>query len=418
MRFVDEGFRRSCTRRVNALNAGGIHPRRRIASSNMFVLLMVLPTSLRAADLDACPRRMCLPPDDTQWPPLCHTVTDTVGTHRAESFAECPEEAKICEPCMSEPPCESHCSAQPVALKAPGERCSAHEECFGRFARCMQQRCKQALHTHQRCDAEDEHQLCIYGQKNCFRDRCQGLTTGDPCAPRDDGADIDCVPGWFCFLSVCTPQFPRGHRCQGQHPGECIRGHRCNLLLERPTCLRQYTLDNGELSSDPTLCKTNHVDPRTATCASVPPVEMHLGNPVVSGSDCTSDNECFRTDGSLGECTCKRWWDGLGTAGYCELFVQDSARPAYKQLWEASTRLCHHDWDDYRCAYEVGLEDAWLQVQQERGQSLSDPTEIESCAMSLLREQYLGQSMAPRGARPPIFGQVLFVTAAIAWALR
>lgn len=271
-----------------------------------------------------------------------------------------------------------------------------HEECSGRFARCMQKQCKQALLTHQRCDADNPHQICVYGQKSCFRNRCQGHSTGEPCAPHDGGADIDCVPGWYCFLSVCTPQLPRGHSCQGQHPQECVRGHRCNLLLERPTCVRQYTLNIGELSSDPTLCKTNHVDPRTQACNTVPAVETSFGKPVVSGVDCVSDEECTRTDGSRGECACKRWWNGAGTAGYCELFVQDSGRPAFKRFWEASTRLCHHDWDSGRCAYEVGLEDVWLQVQQERGRQLADPTDIEPCGMTLLLEEYPGLGVASR----------------------
>merc|ERR1712070_631953 len=101
-----------------------------------------------------------------------------------------------------------------------------------------------------------------------------------------------------------------GHSCLGRHPAECVRGHRCNLEMDVPACLRQYTLDLGEVSSDSTLCKSNHIDPRTSACAIVPEIEYKFGLPVVLGRDCTNNNQCLRADESVGDCACKQWWDG------------------------------------------------------------------------------------------------------------
>lgn len=340
-----------------------------------------------------CPLRNCLPPDDTQDPPLCYTQTPVTQKPATQAFAQCPEDKKYCEFCTAEPPCESRCRSEPLAGKPPGATCYFDEECRPPFAKCMQRVCKRALHTHQACNPDDANDVCIFGQKSCFRNRCQGLREGTPCFEgHEDGRDIDCNPGWYCFLGVCTAQLPAGHSCSGLHPHECVRGYRCNLALSQPNCVRQYTLNLDEISGNPSLCKSNHVNPKTKKCATVPELEMRLGKPVFSGRDCHSDSECTRKDGSLGTCSCKQWWEGKGTPGYCELYVQQSNRPAFKRFWEAGVRMCHQDWSDERCAWETQLLEVLGQIKQEMESGTDDPTRVLECGARMLSTEIGGQA--------------------------
>merc|ERR1712232_200462 len=135
-------------------------------------------------------------------------------------------------------------------------------------------------------------------------------------------------------------------------------------------------------------CKTNHVNPETVACAEAPPVLYKMGKPVVEGLDCYTDSDCPRADGSIGKCACKSWWEGKGSPRYCELFVQDSSRPAFKQFWEVRLRHCHHDWSDERCAVETGLVDVLSQINSEGEVRRSDPTEVQQCARDMLSTDF------------------------------
>jgi len=325
----------------------------------------------------------------------------------SQSFASCPADVPHCEYCATEPPCESRCRPEPLARLPPGADCYFDEQCSGAFARCLQRVCRRVLHTHQRCDASDPNDVCAFGRKTCFRGRCQGLGTGEPCSTHLEGRDIDCSPGWHCFLGSCAPQLPTGHSCTGQHPSECVRGHRCNLAMARPRCIREYTLDIGEPSSDPRLCKSNHVHPVERSCSEVPDLVFRFGKAVVSARDCTEDSECLRADSSVGLCACKRWWDGLGTPGYCELAVQDSSRPAFKRFWEASLRLCHHDWSPERCAREADLVDVLRQINNEKDRFSTDPTQVKQCASSMLATEFFAVGSAPLRRRTLVAAAVV-----------
>ncbi|CAJ1357849.1 unnamed protein product [Effrenium voratum] len=286
--------------------------------------------------------------------------------------------------CHADPPCESRCQASPPELRPPGAECYYDADCAGPFARCLQRMCRRALLTHQACDANDANDLCVTGQRICFRGRCLGLSTGSPCSAHVEGADIECNHGWYCFLGVCTPQLPAGHSCTGLHPDECLHGYGCNLAVERPRCIREYSLTAGETSSTGKLCMTNHVNPVRKECAQLPELELEYGRPLVSGRDCLQDGECPRTDTSIGQCLCKQWWEGQGQPGFCELSVAQPWRPAFRRFWEAATTYCHHNWTPERCAAELGLEGVLAQVQLDQAQLSADPTEIQSCAADLL----------------------------------
>mmetsp|Transcript_144499 Transcript_144499/g.255271 ORF Transcript_144499/g.255271 Transcript_144499/m.255271 type:complete len:393 (+) Transcript_144499:83-1261(+) len=356
----------------------------------MGAIVAVVTTSLLvpAGAQPTCPLRNCLPPDDTQDPPLCYTQTPATQKPATQAFGKCPADRKFCEFCTTEPPCESRCRSEPLAGKIPGAACLFDEECRPPFAKCLQRVCKRALHTFQSCNPDDPNDVCIFGQKSCFRNRCQGLREDEPCFEgHEAGRDIDCNPGWYCYLAVCTAQLPAGHSCSGQHPHECVRGYRCNLALAEPVCVRQYTLNMGETSGNPSLCKSNHVNPQTEKCDRVPDVELRFGKPVVGGRDCTADSQCPRKDGSLGTCSCKQWWDGRGTPGYCELYVQESNRPAFKRFWEAGVRLCHQDWTDERCARETDLVEVLGEINEEKRGKSNDPTTVAECGRSMLLER-------------------------------
>merc|ERR1712107_98265 len=121
--------------------------------------------------------------------------------------------------------------------------------------------------------------------------------------------------------------------------------------------------------------KSNHHHPIDLVCSQVPELVYRFSSPLVASIDCTDDSQCPRADGSLGKCACKSWWQGKGSmAGYCELWVQDSSRPAYKQLWEANVRFCHQSWSPERCAIETDLVDVLFSVQQEAEEQSMDPT--------------------------------------------
>eukprot|EP00913_Durusdinium_trenchii_P011742 g11028.t1 len=141
-------------------------------------------------------------------------------------------------------------------------------------------------------------------------------------------------------------------------------------------------------------------DPPGEECATLPDVVTVNGKPTVSGRDCLTDSECLRPDNSLGRCLCKQWWEGAGTAGYCELSELQVWKPAFKCLdehswvikgsedgWnrnQAAIVACHHDWSEERCAAEIGLEEVLATVRRDSAALSSDPTEIKSCATELL----------------------------------
>ncbi|CAJ1357848.1 unnamed protein product [Effrenium voratum] len=331
-----------------------------------------------------CEVQNCLPPDATQNPQICYKRTATTQRLGARSYSTCPSATPYCSFCHADPPCESRCQASPPELRPPGAECYYDADCAGPFARCLQRMCRRALLTHQACDANDANDLCVTGQRICFRGRCLGLSTGSPCSAHVEGADIECNHGWYCFLGVCTPQLPAGHSCTGLHPDECLHGYGCNLAVERPRCIREYSLTAGETSSTGKLCMTNHVNPVRKECAQLPELELEYGRPLVSGRDCLQDGECPRTDTSIGQCLCKQWWEGQGQPGFCELSVAQPWRPAFRRFWEAATTYCHHNWTPERCAAELGLEGVLAQVQLDQAQLSADPTEIQSCAADLL----------------------------------
>lgn len=331
-----------------------------------------------------CEQRTCLPDDTTQNPPICYKKTALTLQMGAESFALCPEDAAYCSLCHADPPCESRCERSPPQQRPPGADCYYDADCAGPFSRCLQRICRRALLTHQACSVSDENDLCITGQRVCFRGRCAGLVSGSPCGANVEGTDIDCNLGWYCFLGVCTPQLPVGHSCTGIHSNECLNGYRCNLAMSIPRCVQEYSLAMGEASSTGSLCMTNHVDPTSQECATLPAIEMENGRATVSGRDCLKDSECPRLDASLGQCLCKQWWEGDGLPGYCELSVLQPWRPAFKRFWEAAVVYCHHNWSQERCAAEMGFNEVLTALRRDSAALSSDPSQIKSCATQLL----------------------------------
>merc|ERR1719331_3681184 len=156
------------------------------------VIFSIMSKLFQPGDFQQCPLRNCLPEDDTQSPPICYQQTELGIRPATQSFAQCPDDLKHCEFCSLAPPCESRCSSQPQGRLPPGADCVFDQQCAPPFAKCIQRRCRRALHTHQKCDPDDENDVCIYGQKSCFRNLCQGLRSGQPCFEGyDDGRDID-----------------------------------------------------------------------------------------------------------------------------------------------------------------------------------------------------------------------------------
>jgi len=415
---------RGADTRQRPVGAGPLRGAHRRLALAVAVVGLAAPRSAAAQGLlsdesgEECERRSCLPVDVTQFPPLCYTETVSLKGLVTQSFAVCPVQAPYCDFCRGTPPCESRCQAAPMALRKPGSACILDEQCHGQFSKCLQRVCRRALRTFQLCNADDPNDVCVLGRKACFRGHCQGLSQGDACSARPEGRDIDCNPGWYCFLNLCSPQLPAGHTCAGQHPGECVRGYRCNLALAAPLCTRQFTLDLGQKSSEATLCKSNHVHPGARACAPVPALALNqMNRPLVSGIDCTYDQQCPRADGSSGKCRCKSWWTGEGTPGYCELFVQDSSRPTFKRFWENSNRLCHQDWSPELCAAETGLKDSLLKINSEIMSKFSDPTSVEQCAVEMLSTEFakFGVSGAKRCSESLAPSAVVAVAAAVLW---
>jgi len=355
-----------------------------------------------------CELRNCLPPDDTQDPPICFQKTIQVGLRPgAQSYRTCPSSAPYCEYCSAEPPCESVCQKEVPTKRPLGGECYYDQDCDGTFSRCLSRVCRRALLTFQACDINSPNDVCVTGQKSCFRGRCQGLKEGELCLPRSEGMDIECNPGWYCFLGLCTAQLPAGHTCTGYHPHECVSGFQCNLGAETPRCTEEYSLNIGEISSKGVLCRTNHVDPRVEECATMPALEMKNNEYVVSGRDCSEDTDCPRADTSFGECACKKWWEGQGLSGFCELAVPDPSRPAYKVYWEASIRLCHHDWEDDRCALETDMVEVLADVRTSKESISVDPTQVKTCAKDLIPEAFVETGKA---CRLPLTGMIVAIS--------
>eukprot|EP00747_Dinoflagellata_sp_TGD_P211155 gnl/TRDRNA2_/TRDRNA2_84356_c0_seq1.p1 gnl/TRDRNA2_/TRDRNA2_84356_c0~~gnl/TRDRNA2_/TRDRNA2_84356_c0_seq1.p1 ORF type:complete len:391 (-),score=27.35 gnl/TRDRNA2_/TRDRNA2_84356_c0_seq1:34-1206(-) len=325
-----------------------------------------------------CPSRFCLPEDTSRSEgTLCYTNTGT-----SQAFAQCPDSENLsCEMCTTTPPCESWCEEDRYEPKRIGETCHLDRECkhkaSGYFAACHLGMCQHVKWPGQLCDPNDEDSICLFGAQRCVEGRCVGLGTNEPCWDGySDGLDLDCKSGWYCLNMICVPQLPAGHTCYGGHPDECLRGHRCNLSGDRPQCVAEYSLPDGVLSSDTRLCYSSHIDPRSGECNQYPPTDA-------GGSDCYTDEDCTRSDGSIGDCACKEWWDGNGAPGFCQLAVPDVEKPAFMELWQLRKEFCHHNWPDDRCAYELEEPSLLTRVIQER-QATSDPTEVPKCAHELL----------------------------------
>lgn len=281
--------------------------------------------------------------------------------------------------CSTVPPCESFCEEDRPAPAPLGGSCHLDYDCGDDpLVSCYLGACTRTLWANQRCGPDSNLTVCLYGLQQCVDGVCQGLGTNEPCWDGyQSGEDLDCTLGWYCLRGLCVPQLPERHTCYGEHPNECIDGHLCNLLGSRSQCALEYSLPNGVLSSDRRLCQSSHIAPQVPECAAAPPYDS-------SGSGCSSSADCAREDGSTGECLCKRWWDGSGAPGYCELAVPDREKPAWMQFWQLSTAYCHHNWPEDRCAAEMGKQDLYHMVLIER-QATADPTlPVPGCAHSLL----------------------------------
>eukprot|EP00928_Gymnodinium_smaydae_P029321 TRINITY_DN22110_c0_g1_i1.p1 TRINITY_DN22110_c0_g1~~TRINITY_DN22110_c0_g1_i1.p1 ORF type:complete len:441 (+),score=40.79 TRINITY_DN22110_c0_g1_i1:63-1385(+) len=342
----------------------------------------------------SCPTRECLPEDVSRGREGLSDAQDLCFTNigNREAFAECPA-GTYCTRCATTPPCESFCEAPPPRRAALGDACHLDRECEGLapLAACVKGACRVALWAGQTCGLNASRpDTCLYGAERCVDGVCEGLGTNSPCWPGyPDGLDLDCRIGWYCLRMVCVPQLPNKHSCHGEHPNECIRGHRCNLFGDRPQCTPEYSLQNGVRSSDERLCITSHIDPRGNVCAQVPPYDS-------DGGECRSDSDCSRNDGSFGRCACKRWWSGEGEPGFCEHSVPDRERPFFLQFWDRRNRACHHDWSEERCATEMGELELLTLVLRER-QATADPTlPVPACAQSLLDVVAGSKSLAQR----------------------
>jgi len=99
-------------------------------------------------------------------------------------------------------------------------------------------------------------------------------------------------------------------------------------------------------------------------------------------------------DSSKGHCTCKRWWDGSGASGFCELAVPETERPSWMKFSRLRNERCHPDWPDDRCARELGEYELYKQIVHEREAS-ADPTSVPECAADLLPGFYVGIARSP-----------------------
>jgi len=237
--------------------------------------------------------------------------------------------------------------------------------------------CRKVLWAGQKCSAGDVHSICLYGMQKCIRGRCFGLGTNEPCWDGyPQGRDLDCRMGWYCHRGICVPQLPNGHTCYGEHPNECIRGHRCNFLGAKRQCTPEYSLPVGKRSSDPALCETSHLIAPFSECAPVPADRDF-------GKDCNSDADCTRSDGSKGNCKCKHWWTGKGAPRFCEMVIADKEKPIFMAFWNLRKHKCHHNWSDKRCARENEEAERLTKVREE-AQASADPTKIPECAWDML----------------------------------
>lgn len=319
-----------------------------------------------------CVSRGCLAEEDGST--LCFT-----NTGETESYAQCTSaEAPFCTRCTTGPPCESRCEAEAAQNIPLGSFCHLDRECGSDdFVSCYLGVCRELLWAGQACSSNATHTACIYGRQQCVAGYCEGFGTNEKCWDGyPGGLDLDCKVGWYCLRGVCVPQLPRGHTCHGEHPNECSRGHRCNLLSERPQCILEYSLPDGSRSNEPSLCSSSYVSPRTEECAPPPPSDNE-------GGDCATDEECVRSDGSHAKCLCKRWWSGTGVPGFCELHLTNAEKPSSREFWKLRSSRCHHDWPEERCAKSMGAEGLLRLVRREREVSADPTLPIPSCAHQL-----------------------------------
>lgn len=325
-----------------------------------------------------CPSRRCLPEDPSQGGAGLGTLCFT-NTGREEAFAQCDDQGRPhCTKCTTTPPCESWCEADTYEPLLLGSWCHLDHECGGtEFAGCHLGLCRRILWAGQRCSA-DVNTVCLYGAQQCTDGLCQGLGSNEPCWDGyPGGLDLDCKMGWYCLRARCVPQLPNGHTCRGEHPNECLTGHRCNLKGSRPHCTAEYSLPEGVLSSDPQLCRSSHIDPRTDECAEA--IRYNGG-----GGECYANKDCALGDGSYGTCKCKQWWNGVGAPGFCEFETPDIKKPSFMALWALMKAHCHHNWSEERCAIEIGEQDLLMMVQSER-RTTADPTlPIPTCAKGFI----------------------------------
>lgn len=335
-----------------------------------------------------CTKRQCLPENkagsEAGGAQLCYT--NTGGT---EAYATCKDDnAKFCTQCSTTPPCESTCEGRPFSVRQLGSSCHFDHECGGQFVACHAGICRRVLWTDQKCNAKDDNDICAFGRLQCIRGRCSGLKTNELCWDGyPGGLDLDCQTGWYCLRGRCVPQLPKDHTCLGVHSNECVRGFQCNLAPDSRRCTAEYSLPDYVRSSNQDLCMSAHIDPRTGECSRLPPY-------LNGGGDCRSSDDCRRLDSSKGSCACKRWWDGSGAAGFCELAVPATERPSWMKFWRLRNERCHPDWPDERCARELGELPLYKQVVHEREAS-ADPTSVPECAADLLPGFYVGNARRP-----------------------
>ncbi|CAE8622702.1 unnamed protein product [Polarella glacialis] len=358
----------------------------------------------------ACMSRQCLPADSSKGggisgsdARLCYTNTGHI-----EAFTRCASSsAPSCSRCLTTPPCESWCEAEAYPPQALGSTCHLDRECGEDVSsQCYMGICRRVLWAGQKCAHADGHDVCLFGGQLCDDGYCESLGTNQACWDGyQEGMDLDCMTGWYCLRASCVPQLPREHTCLGEHPNECSRGLRCNLASSRRQCMAEFVVELGERSSDPRLCKSNHVDPRSGECAATPPYDS-------SGGDCGSADACVRGDGSTGQCLCKRWWDGTGAPGFCELLIPDLERPSFLAFRALRNKGCHHNWPQERCAYELDKLDL-LELVRKESEATSDPTQsVPECAYDFLPRPYSGRAAQPRrlssaavqAAKPVVFG--------------
>jgi len=310
-----------------------------------YVLVLLYTLLIAAAQQDyagtgldkICTKRQCLPENTAGsqvGAQLCYT--NTGGT---EAYAKCEaDDAKFCTQCSTTPPCESTCEGQSFQVQPLGSSCHFDHECGGDFVACHDGICRRVLWTDQKCNAGDENDICAFGRLQCIRGRCN----------------------------------------------ECVRGFACNLATNSLVCTAEYSLPDFVRSSNPDLCQSAHVHPVTGECSRLPPY-------INGGGDCRSPDDCRRLDTSKGSCACKRWWDGTGASGFCELAVPATERPSWMKFWRLRNEQCHPNWSDERCSRELAEYDLYKQIVHEREAS-ADPTSVPECAADLLPGFYVANA--------------------------